>query len=163
MANTKYGKFLGDIAWQNQKKDLGVWGLDMAMWRNVKYGNPIGNEYKFVPSDYKFMVGTEAYARELKRLKKKCDELNLPLILQFDVSEEQVIENRERIVIQIAKKLNIPVIKDHEEVRNFLEERNADPKFFCVLSNDCHPNKWGHLIKGEKLASYVYNNYLATN
>ncbi len=163
LANTKYGKFLGDIAWQNQKKDLGVWGLDMAMWRNAKYGNPIGNEYKFVPSDYKFMVGTEAYARELKRLKKKCDELNLPLILQFDVPEEQVIENRERIVIQIAKKLNIPVIKDHEEVRNFLEERNADPKFFCVLSNDCHPNKWGHLIKGEKLASYVYNNYLATN
>jgi hypothetical protein len=163
LANTKYGKFLGNIAWQNQKKDLGVWGLDMAMWRNVKYGNPIGNEYKFVPNEYKFMVGIEAYVREMKRLKKKCDELNLPLILQFDVPEEKVVENRERIVIQLAEELNIPVIKNHKEVRNFLEERNVGPKFFCVLSNDCHPNKWGHLIKGKKLASYIYDNYITSN
>jgi hypothetical protein len=43
LANTKYGKFLGNAAWKNQKKDWGILGLDVAMWRNVKYGNPIGN------------------------------------------------------------------------------------------------------------------------
>jgi hypothetical protein len=109
------------------------------------------------------MVGIEAYVREMKRLKKKCDELNLPLILQFDVPEEKVVESRERIVIQLAEELNIPVIKNHKEVRNFLEKRNVGPKFFCVLSNDCHPNKWGHLIKGKKLASYIYDNYITSN
>ena len=70
LANTKYGKFLGDTTWKNKKKSLGVFGLDMAMWRNTKSGNPIGNEYEFVPDDYKFMVGVEAYVREMKRLKK---------------------------------------------------------------------------------------------
>ena len=163
LADTKYGKFLGNVIKENQKKDLGIWGLDMAMWRNVKLENPIGNEYEFVPDDYKFMVGINAYIREMKRLKKKCDELKLPLILQFDVSEEKIMEDRENIVLQTAKELNIPVIKDHEEVRSFLKKRNAGPEFFCILSNDCHPNKWGHLIKGKKLASFVYSNYLASN
>jgi len=163
LADTKYGKFLGNVIKENQKKDLGIWGLDMAMWRNVKLENPIGNEYEFVPDDYKFMVGINAYIREMKRLKKKCDELKLPLILQFDVSEEKIMEDRENIVLQTAKELNIPVIKDHEEVRSFLKERNAGPEFFCILSNDCHPNKWGHLIKGKKLASFVYSNYINPN
>ena len=120
-------------------------------------------QYEFVPDDYKFMVGIEAYIREMKRLKKKCDELKVPLILEFDVPEEKIIKNRENIVIQTAKGLNIPVIKDHKEVRRFLKERNASPKFFCVLSDDCHPNKWGHLIKGKKLASFVYSNYFISN
>jgi|TARA_B100000315_G_scaffold145399_1_gene134327 hypothetical protein len=161
LANTKYGKFLGNAAWKNQKKDWGILGLDVAMWRNVKYGNPIGNKYEFVPDDYKFMVGIGAYIRELKRLKQKCDELKIPLILQFDVPEGKVIENRERIAIQTAGELNIPVVKDHKEVREFLKERDAGPEFFCILSNDCHPNKWGHLIKGKKLASFIYANYIS--
>ena len=80
-ADTKYGKFLDNFIKENQKKDLGIWGLDMAMWRNVKLENPIGNEYEFVPDDYKFMVGIKAYIREMKRLKKKCAELKLPWIL----------------------------------------------------------------------------------
>ena len=160
LANTKYGKTLGNVAWKNQKKDLGLLGLDMAMWRNTKRRNPIGNEYEFVPDDYKFMVGIKAYKREMQRLKRKCDELKVPLILQLDVSEEKMIENREKIITQTAKDLNIPIIKDHKEVRRFLKERNAKPKFFCILSNDCHPNKWGHLIKGKKLASFIYSNYL---
>ena len=163
LANTKYGKFFGNAVWKNQKKDSGIWGLDMAMWRNVQSGNPIGNKYEFVPDDYKFMVGIEAYVREIERLRKKCDELKIPLILQFDVPEEKVVQNRERIVIQTARQLNIPIVKDHEEVREFLQERNASPEFFCILSNDCHPNKWGHLIKGKKLASFIYANYFPLN
>ena len=166
LASTKYGKFFA-----NQKKDLGLWGLDMAMWRNVKLENPIGNEYEFVPDDYRFMVGIDAYIREMKRLKKKCDELELPLILQFDVPKEKIMEDRENIVIKTAKELNIPIVIDHEEVKKFLQERNASLEFFCVLRaaktvagivNDCHPNKWGHLIKGKKLASFVYSNYIST-
>jgi len=163
LANTKYGKFLGNITWQNQKKDLGVVELDMAMWRNKGALNPIGNNYEFVPEEYKFMVGIEAYIREMKRLKQKCDDLKIPLILQLDVPEEKVVENRERIAIQTAKELNIPLIKDHKEVRDFLKKRNALPEFFCVSDKDCHPNKWGHLIKGKKLASYIYANYLSRN
>jgi len=182
-ANTKYGKFLGNATWENQKKDLGLWGLDMAMWRNDKYGNPIGNKYTFVPDDYKSMVGIEAYVRELKRLKKKCDELNIPLILQFDVPEDKVIENRERIPIETAGELNIPVVKNYEEVREYLKKYENDPEYICVLSSkwpideeerkeiraristdsDCHPNKWGHLLIGKKLASFIYANYLSPN
>ena len=161
MANTKYGKFLGDTTWKNKKKSLGVFGLDMAMWRNTKSGNPIGNEYEFVPDDYKFMVGVEAYVREMKRLKKKCDELKVPLILMFDVPEEKVIESREDIPIRTATELNIPIVKDHEEVRKFLQEQNAGMEFFCVSTEDCHPNKWGHLLKGKKLASYISSTYLS--
>tara|TARA_B100000315_G_scaffold156642_1_gene145155 strand:- start:87 stop:1454 length:1368 start_codon:yes stop_codon:yes gene_type:complete len=161
LANTKYGKFLGNITWQNQKKHLGVVELDMAMWRNKGASNPIGNNYEFVPEEYKFMVGIEAYLREMKRLKQKCDDLKIPLILQLDVPEEKVVENRERIAIQTAKELNIPLIKDHKEVRDFLKKRNALPEFFCVSDKDCHPNKWGHLIKGKKLASFIYANYLS--
>ncbi len=155
LANTKYGKFLGNAAWQNQKQDRGVWGLDMALWRNAKE--------EFVPDDYKFMVGMEAYVREMKRLKQKCDEMKIPLVLVFDVPEEKVVENRERIAIQTARELNIPVIKDYEEVRAFLKEQNTGPEFFCILSHDCHPNKWGHLIKGKKLASFIYDNYITSN
>ena len=81
LANTKYGKFLGNISWENQKKDLGVVELDMAMWRNKGALNPIGNNYEFVPEEYKFMVGIEAYLREMKRLKQKCDDFKIPLIL----------------------------------------------------------------------------------
>ncbi len=161
LANTKYGKFLGDVTWKNKKKSLGVFGLDMAMWRNTKSGNPIGNEYEFVPDDYKFMVGVEAYVREMKRLKKKCDELKVPLILMFDVPEEKVIESREDIPIRTATELNIPIVKDHEEVRKFLQEQNAGMEFFCVSTEDCHPNKWGHLLKGKKLASYISSTYLS--
>ena len=161
LANTKYGKFLGHATWKNQKQDLGLWGLDMAMWRNTKAGNPIGNEYEFVPDDYKFMVGVEAYVREMKRLKQKCDELKVPLILVLDVPEAKVIENRENIPIQTATKLGIPIVKDHSEVRNFLKERDVGPEFFCVSSRDCHPNKWGHLIKGKKLAAFISANYLS--
>jgi len=155
LANTKYGKFLGNAAWQNQKQDRGVWGLDMALWRNAKE--------EFVPDDYKFMVGMEAYVREMKRLKQKCDEMKIPLVLVFDVPEEKVVENRERIAIQTARELNIPVIKDYEEVRAFLKEQNTGPEFFCILSHDCHPNKWGHLIKGKKLASFIYDNDITSN
>jgi len=163
LATTKYGKFLTNVIRENQKKDLGLWGLDMAMWRNVKLENPIGNEYEFVPDDYKFMVGINAYIREMKRLKKKCDELELPLILQLDVSREKFMEDRENIVIKTAKELNIPIIIEHEEVKRFLKERNASPDFFCILKNDCHPNKWGHLIKEKKLASFIYSNYILPN
>ena len=108
-----------------------MWGLDMALWRNAKE--------EFVPDDYKFMVGMEAYVREMKRLKQKCDEMKIPLVLVFDVPEEKVVENRERIAIQTARELNIPVIKDYEEVRAFLKEQNTGPEFFCILSHDCHP------------------------
>ena len=160
---TKYGKFLGNVAWKNQKKDLGIWGLDMAMWRNINYGDPIGAKYEFVPDDYKFMVGIEAYIREMKRLKEKCDELKIPLVLSFDLPEAAIVENRELIAIQTARELNIPVVKDYKEVREFLKERDASPEFFCVNKevNDCHPNKWGHLIKGKKLASFISTNYLS--
>ena len=147
MAGTKFGKIFTNVTKKNQKKDLGLWGLDMAMWRNVKLENPIGNEYELVPDDYRFMVGIDAYIREMKRLKQKCDELELPLILQFDVPKEKIMEDRENIVIRTAKELNIPIVVDHEEVEKFLKERNANPEFFCILRNDCHPNKWGHLIK----------------
>ena len=146
---------------------MGVWGLDVAMWRNTKYGNPIGNEYEFVPDDYKFMVGIEAYVREMKRLKQKCDELKVPLILVLDVPEEKVVKNREAIPIKTAMELNIPVVKDYKEVRNFLKERDANldvnPRFFCVSNEDCHPNKWGHLIKGKKLATFISANHLSPN
>jgi hypothetical protein len=163
LSNTKYGKFLGNIAWKNKKKDLGIWGLDMAMRRNIKLANPIGNEYELVPDDYKFMVGIEAYVREMKRLKEKCDELKIPLILSLGLPEETVVENRELIAIQTARELNIPVVKDFKEVREFLKERDASPEFFCVHKevNDCHPNKWGHLIRGKKLASFIYANYIS--
>jgi hypothetical protein len=162
---TKYGKFLGNTAWRNTKKDLGIWGLEMAMWRNLDYGNPIGAKYEFVPEDYKFMVGKEAYIREMKRLKEKCDALKIPLILSFDLPEEAIVKNRENIAIQTAKDLNIPVIKDYKEVRTFLKGRNASPEFFCVniKLNDCHPNKFGHLIKGQKLASFIFSNYISSN
>ena len=85
------------------------------------------------------------------------------MILMLDVPEAKVIENREDIPIQTAIKLNIPIVKDHEEVRNFLKERDAGPEFFCVSSRDCHPNKWGHLIKGKKLATFISANYLSPN
>jgi len=167
LANTKYGKFLGNAAWKNQKKGLGILGLDMAMWRNTKHSNPIANEYESVPDDYKFMVGIDAYVREMKRLKQKCDELKVPLILVLDVPEAKVIENRENIPIQTATKLGIPIVKDHREVRNFLKERDANldvnPRFFCVSNEDCHPNKWGHLIKGKKLATFISANHLSPN
>ena len=153
LANTKYGKFLGNVAWKNQKKSLGIWGLDMAMWRNAKY--------EFVPDDYKFMVGTEAYVREITRLKKKCDELKIPLVMMLSVPEEKIIVNRERVGIQTARELNIPVVKDHKEIRDFLKERDAGPEFFCVSSEDCHPNKWGHLVRGKKLASFINAKYLS--
>ena len=79
----------------------------------------------------------------------------------FDVPEEKVIESREDIPIRTATELNIPIVKDHEEVRKFLQEQNAGMEFFCVSTEDCHPNKWGHLLKGKKLASYISSTYLS--
>jgi hypothetical protein len=78
----------------------------------------------------------------------------------FDVPEEKVVGKREDISIQVAKELNIPIVKDHKEVKKFLLEQNVSMEFFCVSSSDCHPNKWGHLLKGKKLASYISSTYL---
>ena len=150
-SNTKYGKFLRGSSWENQKKDVGIWGLDMAMWRNAKYD--------FIPDDYKFMVGTENYVREIKRLKQKCIELNIPLVMMFTVPEEKVLDRRDNVAMQIASELNIPVVKDHKETREFLMARGKDLGFLCVSDKDCHPNKWGHLIRGKKIASFVNKNY----
>lgn len=137
----------------NKKSDLGLVNLQHAMWRN--------KSSEFIPDEYKFMIGREAYIREIKSLKTKCDELNIPLIISYD--DEMVLNEgfmKNSFVRDLAEKLDIPFVDTFKESEEFLVKEGlklVDLWLPQASKRDRHPNDSGHFIRGEKMASFIFS------
>jgi len=136
--------------WRNEMRDLGIYNLLNQ------------SSYKNVPEEYRFMVGESAYAREMERLKEKCDELQIPVIMSFDAMIEGR-EERNNFAVQTAESLGIPVVTDIEEVERILREQGLGRLDFQNSHRDPHPNSRRHEIKGKLLASYIIESVLTAS
>jgi lysophospholipase L1-like esterase len=141
--------------WRNKKSDLGLVNLQHAMWMN--------KSLDFIPEEYKFMVGLKAYTREIKNLKNKCDEIGVPLIIVYD---DEMVKNegytKNSFVKKLAGKLNIPFVDVFKESEEFLNKNKLKLVDLHLSEGDRHPNKKGHLIRGNKLASFIFSNFFST-
>lgn len=109
---------------------------------------------ELVPEDYRFMFGRESFVRELKKLKKKCDELDIPLILFINKLSTQS-HPIDDFAIQTAKEMEIPVVGCSQEAKTFLSEIGKSPEYLQLSQTDFHANRNGNLIKGKVLASFI--------
>jgi hypothetical protein len=102
--------------WRNKKSDLGLVNLQHALWMN--------KSLDFIPEEYQFMVRLKAYTREITNLKKKCDEIGVPLIIVYD---DEIVKNegyaKNFFVKKLAEKLNIPFVDVFEESEEFLNKK----------------------------------------
>jgi hypothetical protein len=141
--------------WRNKKSDLGLVNLQHALWMN--------KSLDFIPEEYKFMVGLKAYTREITNLKKKCDQIGVPLIIVYD---DEMVKNKgyakNSFVKKLAGKLNIPFVDMFEESEEFLNKNKLKLVDLHLSKSDRHPNKKGHLIRGNKLASFIFLNFFPT-
>ena len=122
-------------------------------------------QQNLIPEDYLFMFGKQPFIRELKRLKQKCDELEVPLIMFINtfprdiyttVSSNPMVSGSLDFAIQTAKEMEIPAIEWRQEAKKFLKKKDQKTSFLEVSDQDPHSNKTGHFIKGKALASFIY-------
>jgi hypothetical protein len=66
-------------------------------------------------------------------------------------------------VKKLAGKLNIPFVDMFEESEEFLNKNKLKLVDLHLSESDRHPNKKGHLIRGNKLASFIFLNFFPTS
>ena len=112
------------------------------------------NDLRVIPDEYKFMIGKRAYEREMKKLKSKCDELNIPLIL-FIEDMDAATNPLNKFARATAGELNIPVVGWSQEAKLRVKQLGENLNYFRISENDYHANKRGHFLKAQVLAPVI--------
>lgn len=108
-----------------------------------------------VPEKYRFLVGKEAFRREIRRLKNRCEELQIPLIAVVEgmgLPSDHPDSTFGKLGMQEA---GIAHVMSLARMGAFLNQESLNKEDLFISRNDRHPNLWGHRLIGQNLVSLI--------
>ena len=108
-----------------------------------------------VPEKYRFLVGKEAFRREIKRLKNKCEELQIPLIAVVE-GMGQPSDHPDATFGKLGiREAGITHVMSHARMEAYLIQEKTNKEDLYISWNDRHPNLWGHQLISQNLVSLL--------